>query len=101
MAHEGAPVQENDAMEVSFPASFKVPNGMTTEQFQLRSQGAAIGGRGDGGSLGKTDSGKVYEWNEVNETGPADGSRLVFTRSSRTIVRQEMLARNGNEVLKN
>lgn len=91
VAHEGAPVLENDAMEVSFPASFKVPDGMTLEQFQLPSLKAKRSSEETIEVLGKQIHAEVYEWNEVNETGPMT-VRVWFSQEvPGRIVRQEML----------
>lgn len=85
---------DNPPQEFRFPATFKLPASMTIEQFRLPSLKAELKGEESVEVEGQTYQAKVYQWTEVNETGPMS-VRLLWAESfPGGKILQEMLTDN-------
>ncbi|MFN5273451.1 MAG: hypothetical protein ACK5E3_09605 [Planctomycetota bacterium] len=87
----GEQVEKNPEETTKVPASFRLPEGLSEEYFQLPSPKAKLLGEESIELFGKVIIAEVYEWTESNETGPM---KVKLWRSDEVpgrIVRQEML----------
>ena len=101
----GEPIEKNPSNVVSYPASFRLPKGMTEDQFTKPSSKAKEVGK-EAITIGELifDS-TIYEWEENNEAGPMTvklwrcdqmPGRIVrqklFTLSSKTETNEEVIS---------
>jgi hypothetical protein len=66
----GHPRQQNPPLNVDFPATFPLPQGMQLEQFSLPSLKARQVGEEGRQACGREYQAQLFTWDEVNETGP-------------------------------
>lgn len=87
----GEPLQENPSETARFPASFRLPNGLNEAFFQRPSNNAKLIGKEIQTIGEKSIQTDVFEWTEINETGPMSVKLWRSDEIPGRIVRQEML----------
>ena len=87
----GEPVEENPEERTKVPATFRLPEGLTEEYFQLPSPKAKLLDQESMDVFGKKVLVDIYQWIESNETGPMTVKLWHSDEVPGRIVRQEML----------
>ena len=86
-------IVENDEDFVQFPATYRLPKGMTEEQFYLPSGKAKETGS-EKIKIGEREfNTKVYEWTESSEAGPSSVKLWRSDEIPGRFIRQEMITK--------
>lgn len=88
-------VVTNPVDSVRYPATFRLPKGMKAEQFLLPSLRASSKGTETCAIGDKEFSASVFEWEEVNETGPMSVKVWHCDEIPGRVIKQEFLTKSS------
>jgi hypothetical protein len=94
IARRGHEPQTNPPLRFDFPATFRLPGGMTSDQFSLPALKARLEDDEPRQACGREFSTQRFAWNEVNENGPMTVTLWRCDEIPGRLLRQEI---TGND----